>query len=340
MRKAIVFVAIISIISSASAALAGSNCIKTDPWDPTEPLRVGPYRGECVITDHQRSAQVLSTEELKKLGLPSSNGITIANLWHAKKFWIAHIPENSVSGVYFQKIQFGNNPAVAHAQIRFKLNKPVELLYDQKLGRKVLPTADDAISDGIREITVSVEAARSTSTLSSELMPLGAQYAFVLVTRVMSTSERIREMREGKDNPPEEYALDFSSFANDINTNLRPQDAVLFSALRTSQENGTSHAYHFLFANCTSEAFRIIDQALTYPKAFWTGPGLSINNEALAEFIQAALKDVIGNGDIESTAIVQEVKGLSGRIHANELNGIPSYIQANLAMRGLIPVGR
>ena len=122
---------------------------RTDPFRPFAVTPAGPYQGQPVDTDHYRSAQILTPKEVKVWGL-EGDGTFVANVVHGGKFWIAHIPDNPVEDVIFQRPWFERFPS-SHVQARFvmKPDKKVTLYPQDGIGRPLHLSDLVCSSDGV-----------------------------------------------------------------------------------------------------------------------------------------------------------------------------------------------
>ncbi len=103
---------------------------RNDPYDPAVVMTFGDYKGQCVDATTTRAPVVLSQD---------ASEIKIANFYQDGRFWLATVPKNSVREVLYQGIPFEEHFAglivIAHAQLRFKLEKPIQLEL-QSINRK------------------------------------------------------------------------------------------------------------------------------------------------------------------------------------------------------------
>lgn len=189
------------------------------------------YSGQCVNTNKFRAIKNLRIE---------GNEVILNNYQHEDKFWEARFsvaPEN-IEAVYLQIVRFPVLGVVeaGHAQTRFKLKNPVQLVSQSQPGQTA--TAPDLV--------ISFEATFPEG--QSYNFALGALNNYGLVGRILSTAQK---RLNSPNSPFEQYEL-----------NITPteQSQLLKLGLDRVFSISDRYPYNTLRPNCVSESFDLIDK--------------------------------------------------------------------------------
>ena len=225
---------------------ADENC-SFDPSDRFEPrsrFLQGPWQGQCHDTRQRRPVGLLSDEDREDY--PQFEGyLAIYNVYHQDSFWIAFVPEEALSTVYFQLEYFPAIIPAGHTQLRLEYDFPVFLLGQSE--------ANKGRIDEVYDLTLSVEAVTRPGDQYDLIK--GTQENFAVAFRVTSMEARYEDMVLRQDHHVEQWRLQ-----------LEPaeQQALLFHYVTESTEHQLDYAYHTLFKNCTTEIIRILDEVVQY----------------------------------------------------------------------------
>lgn len=189
------------------------------------------YSGQCVDTARFRAIKNLRIE---------GNEVTLNNYQHENKFWEARFslaPEN-IEAVYLQIVRFPVLGVVeaGHAQTRFKLKNPVQLVSQAQPGQTA--TAADLV--------ISFEATFPEG--QSYNFALGALNNYGLVARILSTAQKRLNSPTA---PFEQYEL---------NITADEKSQLLKLGLDRAFSISDKHPYNTLRPNCVSESFDLIDK--------------------------------------------------------------------------------
>jgi len=239
---------------------------KTDPYDLGELVRAGDNKGKCMNTSIRRPAVILSEDDTK---------IVIANFYHDDAYWIAEMPKTGIDQVIFQIAQFPDSvPFIefSHTQLRFvmKAGETIKLT-PQDTASKLAPTEIDQFN-----LVDQVTGPKGEDEFAAA-HAIGPNYGNVL--RVMGSSDRAKEELGGNDDTTRQYLLKMTD---------EEKLAAMINGVHVSAKLGYDDIYKLFSENCTTTAFDILDQSVTYEHKvkpfkvhFWqihdpiTGPSLS-----------------------------------------------------------------
>jgi len=235
-------------------------CPRMDPWDPVKKMQEGPFEGECVATSSQRGIGFLSNQVKQELGLGEKD-VLLANFKHLNTFWIAWLHDVQVKKVFIEEQSINGFEALKHVRMRFVLDKPVRLIWQQLNG---VFNAEELKESLVRQryletdtLYFSIESGRTLSTQNQAWDPTTDASSFPIVARVFSQQALDAERGQG--------AL-FRSHELDLSLlELEPEEvdvylnAVLKAALKYSAEKSFSMIYHVALRNCANETLKILD---------------------------------------------------------------------------------
>ncbi len=193
--------------------------------------------------------RLLTREEVVAQGLaPAPGRIVVANVRHAERYWIAEIAPESVSDVI---VQLENFPAVvpaAHCELRFRFAPgAMPLLTNQApaAGRDSLHLSD---------LVYSVEAVPVVGGDSYDLWR-GLWDHYGNAYRLCSLDDRYERMVVRSGHHVEQLRLELSA---------DQRRRVLEAALRRGDHAQMQLMYNTLTRNCSTEAYRALDDAVHY----------------------------------------------------------------------------
>lgn len=199
---------------------------------------------------------------------PAEGELVAADFYHEGRFWVAKFPRDAVARVMFLKWDFGQWRVrlrllgrtlvdadlfhVSHTELRFQLERPVELYSPGENGRATAPAfrVDDLVSS-VEAVGVPGETFNLWGGLCDH---------FVAVRRFKSLRENFYErvVEQGRVIQQWEVALE------------APQrNELLRRAILDSHEAGCGTLYHVFAHSCTTEAFRLIDSVVRYGIKRW-----------------------------------------------------------------------
>lgn len=221
-------------------------CDPQDPFDPQAQMPDGPFKGVCVNSCEQRTAKILSPAQAAAYN-PKPGTISIANVSHKGKFWIAQIPVNGVRDAIYQIEEMFNSCPLCHSQLRFRFKPGSEVtLVPQSL------TADLAEVQ-LSDLVYSIEA---TGTPGAGFNPAGAlANLFGLSFRLVSLEDRAQRMIVVDKHKVEQIRLA-----------LKPEEKqrLLKNVMLQADRAGMNFMYSFYDRNCTTELFKVIDSSVSY----------------------------------------------------------------------------
>jgi hypothetical protein len=204
-------------------------------------------KGRWIKTDLVRPIQILAPPIVRKYGLtPSPGQIYIANLNHMDQFYIAGIPADSVSNVFYQIQKFYKPiPAIAHGQIRLTFREPVVLIPQVNGDGSAIQTSD---------LVFSIHAVGADHDYDP--IGKGTDGSYSLVLGIFSTETKIAESaRRG-----------FSIEQWKLNLSADQMKEYVLNYLDQSQSWGYFKEYHTRDRNCGSEMIKVLDTAIGYQR--------------------------------------------------------------------------
>lgn len=248
---------------------AQMDCTRIDPWDPVKKMQEGPYEGECVATSSQRGVGFLSDQVKQELGLGEKD-VLIANFKHVNTFWIAWLHDVKVKKVFIEEQNINGFEAFKHVRMRFVLDKPIRLIWQQLNGVYNPEELKDAI---FREryletdtLYFSIESGRTLSTQNQAWNPTADASSFPIVARVFS--EQALNAEPGQGALFRSHELDLGPLMLEPEEVDEYLNAVLKASLKYSAEKSFSMIYHVALRNCANETLKILDSVFSsrYPE--------------------------------------------------------------------------
>lgn len=230
-----------------------------DPYYPGARMRSGKYKGQCIDTSWQRPARILSRAEAEAAHVPSGY-VGIANFSHGGRYWIAKIPVGAVEQVIFQMEHFdfaapvpvpGVGIPSAHTEVRFKFRAGSDVI--------LIPQSAEAAAQGqapeirVSDIIYSVELVAPKGVSNFDFVE-GIKGTFGIVYRFCSLDDKAKYMIADQSHRVEQFVM---------NLNDAQKQKLLLHSIVTSNDKGVSGIYNTAFRNCTTEAFRLFDEALS-----------------------------------------------------------------------------
>jgi hypothetical protein len=228
-----------TLIATIVASHSWATCVSNGKTLPLPPMVSGPYYGQCLDLNDKLPVTYLS----------ATDGVfTVANFYHDKHFWIAKIKKSSIQSVVFQIVEF---PAgimrAAHTQFKF-VTGPIQLERETANGKKTYTI--------VRNFVTSYE----------YIAPVGIDYEpvegtfnyFGIVGRVMSEATSIADQQGRRIYGP--------------TLQLQPAfvSVLAYAAFEESRALALTSTYNTVELNCTTEIFKVLDDALTYRSAVTT----------------------------------------------------------------------
>ncbi|MBC7385116.1 MAG: DUF4105 domain-containing protein [Cryobacterium sp.] len=223
---------------AASAAQGPKN--PNDPYEPNEIYSAGSHRGQRIPFEPRRSLKIISE---------TKESVRVANFAHQGHYYIADIPKNAVTQILFQTDYFTSEIPAAHAEVRLKFDHAVRL-QPQKKNEQNLPNWK------ISDIIISIEAVKDVSTPFSLVQ--GLQNEFTTSYRFISASTKYTDVVCKEKERVTQHILKLSA---------AERESFLIAAIRKSDSAGISEMYNTWTRNCTTEIFRLLDEA-TSPGAY------------------------------------------------------------------------
>lgn len=244
-----------------------SRCVgdHEDPLDFGVVSEAGEFRGECMDISSNRPPVILAGDEL-------SPTITIGNLRYRGQFWIATFKREAIKDVQFSIIAFGTMKVLgqdlqmAHTQVRFLFNSPIEL--ESQVVSGAWPKEKRQITDF--SVTFNAFGPNGQGYDAQK----GLKDFFGLVGKPTATVDVAEEEIAGPKQKVAVYSYDWSHVdAVNGKTTSQNMHHYLVTTLRHSQEMGYSVVYNSFFRNCTTEAFDVLDEAFPELLAVSGTPG-------------------------------------------------------------------
>lgn len=247
---------------------AQSECLKSDAWDPSIAMPSGPLEGECIYTEKQRPVKIL----FKKPDAlnPDSFSYIFANFKHQGAYWIAELKSDAVKQVFFEEQKILGVDTLRHARLRFKLEKPLRLLWKQDArlldNQTLLQKTNEAALEEISDIIISVEGGRTLNTRDVNWSPNEPADSYPLVAIVTSAITLETEANQGPLHA--QHEINFQKYLQESETSSELSSKLLVSMINYSDKIGFSRIYHIAKRNCTTEALFVIDDLLKdrYPE--------------------------------------------------------------------------
>ncbi len=220
--------------------VSNENCVgdREDPFDLGPGMIRGPLKGQCLDSESNRPVALLQS---------SPQSFLLGNIRFANKWWFGEISREAVADVFFEIVEFKSPVSLvktAHTQLRFAF-KPE---HSMRLTSQVVTQNEKATLD---DLTVTFNAF-GVHGVGFDILE-GVRDSFGLVGKFISSYDRSIEEMIGD-----------HSTVRQIRMNLtEEQKQIVFrQAVLHSQRMGYSTMYHTLHANCTTELFDMLDEAI------------------------------------------------------------------------------
>ncbi|MEY4064156.1 MAG: hypothetical protein RIR26_364 [Pseudomonadota bacterium] len=231
------------------SSLGGSNCVfdSQDPFEPHTRLPKGDHAGECYDTRKARSLVRLNEEQARQYGGTASGIVSVANVSHKGKFYVAHIPLKSVKTAIFHLEYFPAVVPAGHTQLRLQFDErmPVTLVSQSKSSMTQVVKVTDLV--------LSVEAIAQPG-FSYDLFK-GMDDQFGAVYKMTTLEDKYDHMVRKQNHRVEQWKLNMS---------VEEMQTILEKYVSKSQERGMNLMYHTLKLNCTTEIIAAIDDGMNY----------------------------------------------------------------------------
>jgi hypothetical protein len=337
---------------------------------------IGKYAREHVENIQKRTLIFLNATEKTALGIPAQQ-VAFANFRHQKTFYVATIPglnadsrniplfsEALISKVTLAKKHWSarTRPETKNLEVHaellysFKKGKGIQLLLNQDTKQRL------SVRPLLKDVVLSIEAVRSRETFNAPYIPDGLGPHFAIAYRVVSLPERNEQHLDDPDRIVTQDVLDLSDTRSLWPEIARPEDALLFSALKASHDYARKGVYNAFLENCTNNLFKLMDETLSY--RFSQGGSLDLNSLKIEiqKFVKTDLVEILAylkkvsqtQEVLQSPAaqtslgqLIQEIQIVSQQ-QALQLNleevaqpqtyltQIPAFIRGHLLARGLI----
>jgi hypothetical protein len=230
-----------------------------DPYYPAAVMKHGKYKGQCIDTSWQRPVVPISQAAAEAAEVPPGY-FAIANFTHQGRYWIAMIPMGGVEEVIFQMEHFkfftqdkhpGFGVPSAHTELRFKFKPGMDVILvpQSQLARAEGQKSEVRLSD----IIYSVELVGPKNVNDFNFVS-GMLGDFAIVYRFCSLHDKFNYMITQQHHKVEQWAL---------NVTDEQKQKLLLNAIATSYQEGLGSIYNTASKNCTSEAFRLLDETLS-----------------------------------------------------------------------------
>jgi hypothetical protein len=235
--------------STQVSSLGGAHCVfdEKDPFEPKTRLPMGDHAGECYDTRLSRPLVRLTEEQAKGFGGAASGVVSVANVSHMGKFYVAHIPLNSLKAAIFQLEYFPAVVPAGHTQLRFQFDErmPVTLISQSKA------TLTQVVK--VTDLVLSVEAIAQPGFRYDLFKGMDDQFGAVY--RMTSLEDKFDHMVRKQNHRVEQWKLNMS--VDEMRT-------IIEKYVGKSQERGMNFMYHTLKLNCTTEIMAAIDDGMKY----------------------------------------------------------------------------
>jgi len=226
---------------------AGCRFDAADAFEPRERIPRGKYKGRCYDTRQARPVQRLDASSAAAYGGAFAGELTLANVFHDGRFWVAHVPLDGVEVVLFQLEYFPAIVPAGHTQMRVRFREDAPVVLDAQSPSDAGETAI------VRDLVFSVEAIGQVGYKYDIVR--GVLDDFGAVYRVTSLSAKLEHMIVRQGHEVEQWPLE-----------LAPGESqrLLESFAQESDTRNMQYMYNTLFLNCTNEAVRVIDLSVDY----------------------------------------------------------------------------
>lgn len=238
-----------------AALVRDSKCaVQTnDPFEPALIFETGKYPGVCLETVEARSIRRLTPDEKETYGFANDPRVVVANFYHAGRFWFAAIDPAQIEQVYYQIEHFKMSPLFGHNQIRFRLNRN----YPAELTEQAPSVGNLPLHTTVSDLAFSAEAVRGIGKSFFNFQD-GLENGFAISYKLVSLDTRYYWMITRAKDRVEQIEL---------NLTQSQMAAVLTHAIALGTEFGENYFYHLVTRNCTTELFRVLDEALGFVRS-------------------------------------------------------------------------
>jgi hypothetical protein len=248
-----------------------------DPYKPQDRMPpglwiTGRHVGQRIDVSERRPLRLLSSADAAPYA-PAEGEIVAANFIHEGKFFIAKFPAAGVDKVIFQKWDFGEMRVrlrglgrlwlnfdifhVAHTELRFKMLPGCQVhLYPQCRPQGVEPDVVAAFK--IDDVVSSVEA----------VGPAGS--AFGIWGGLLNHMVAVRRFKSLEESYFERIIRERRQIQQwEVAATPKQRQEIFSATIHDSHDKGLGALYHLFLNSCTSEAFRVIDDAMDYGIRTW-----------------------------------------------------------------------
>ncbi|MEN9809068.1 MAG: hypothetical protein RLZZ488_635 [Pseudomonadota bacterium] len=243
--------------NAESNSLGGANCVfdALDPFEPRSRLPMGDNKGKCHDTRKARSLVRLSAEDAQKYGGSVKDVLTVANISHKGKFYVGHIPLNSLKAAIFHLEYFPAVVPAGHTQLRLQFDEklPVTLISQSKSE----PTSVERVTD----LVMSVEALGQPGFQYDIFKGMDNQFGAIY--RLTSLEEKYDHMVRKQNHRVEQWKMgvDKNGQPGISHAELR---TILEKYVAKSESLGMNAMYHTIKLNCTNEIMAALDDGIEY----------------------------------------------------------------------------
>jgi Domain of unknown function (DUF4105) len=234
-----------------------------DPFAPNDTrFHVGPHAGKEMVLAEQRSAYLLSADELRvfaaRYGLQEGE-LAFANFRHQGHWYVVRVRDGAVEKAILHISHFpmpGPFQIAGHLQIRFKMEAGKEAILVPQVMGDLDASGRPLGCSKLADVVYSAEAVPAHGDEAYSLMK-GLQKRFAIAHRMVSIADRQRTMTDTRGNPRwvEQAEMRVS----------RPEaQALLRNCVLAGTRDGLSRMYHTLRTSCATEVFARLNETLAY----------------------------------------------------------------------------
>jgi hypothetical protein len=216
-------------------------------------FREGPNAGHVMDTTLKRAIRILTDDQFGGRFKAPEGFLAVANVFHNKKFYIAHIPKAGVDKIYFLNEPF--SAVMSHSMLRFVFNadQPVKLIAEIPATAGETPALMESPLI-LKDLLVTPEVVAPLN--GSQFNPrLGMQDYFTVVARVTSLTGRGVSPYLERNYLAQQKVLNYTS---------KEASDALMNGLEESDRRGMWTMYHTLKANCNVVAFFFLKKGRSF----------------------------------------------------------------------------
>lgn len=276
---AFVLVMMLSLSATARAATSISEVLKRVEQSSDPMPKDGHFSGDVAENIKSRTVQLLTPNEKMLLGL-DQDAFAFANYRDHGHFYIATIPglhvdaqglPTAAAPVIHEVHLIGDhweektNPDLAEAEVHtylrflFRDGQGVKLVYDQSRG-EVVPTTIAPIASAV----LSIEAIRPSQQPNADFLPYSLIFDFALGHLFYSSYDRSQGEESDTGRIIEDQVLHLTSAKSLVPGIERAHEALLYNAIRASNDFGRSTTYNVVLNNCTNRLFDLVDRSIDH----------------------------------------------------------------------------